>query len=144
MKPYLATITALLAAASAQAQTAEKPLAISPTDPALAWGGCPPGMPSGCRIAVLHGNPAQPNADVWLQLPAGAVLPKHKHSSAERMTLVSGELRVRYDGHPAAVLKPGSYAYGPAGMPHDGACVSKDPCTLFIAFEGPVDAVMIE
>jgi quercetin dioxygenase-like cupin family protein len=101
-------------------------------------------MPSGCRIAVLHGNPAQPNADVWLQLPAGAVLPKHKHSSAERMTLVSGELRVRYDGHPTAVLKPGSYAYGPAGMPHDGTCVSKDPCTLFIAFEVPVDAVMIE
>jgi hypothetical protein len=143
VKAHLTLLAAFLAA-SAQAQTSEKPLAISPTDPALAWGGCPPGLPSGCRIAVLHGNPAQPNADVWLQLPAGAVLPKHKHSSAERMTLVSGELRVRYDGHPTAVLKPGSYAYGPAGMPHDGTCVSKDPCTLFIAFEVPVDAVMIE
>jgi quercetin dioxygenase-like cupin family protein len=144
VKSNVTIAAALLAAAGTQAQAPEKPLAISPADPALAWGGCPPGMPSGCRIAVLHGNPAQPNADVWLQLPAGAVLPKHRHSSAERMTLVSGELRVRYDGHPEAVLKPGSYAYGPANMPHDGTCVSKDPCTLFIAFEGPVDAVMIE
>jgi uncharacterized RmlC-like cupin family protein len=36
---------------------------------------------------------------------------------------------------------PGSYAYGPAGMPHRADCRSKEPCTLFIAFEGPVDAV---
>ena len=34
----------------------------------------------------------------------------------------------------------GHYAYGPAGLAHEGACKSAQPCTLFIAFDGPVDA----
>jgi uncharacterized RmlC-like cupin family protein len=57
------------------------------------------------------------------------------------MVLVSGELHVTYDGHKTAVLKPGSYAYGPAKLPHQADCKSKGPCILFIAFESPVDAV---
>lgn len=119
---------------------AETPLAISVDDPKLAWGKCPPIFVSGCEIAVLHGDPAQPNADVFLRIAPGTTLPAHTHSSAERMTLSAGELRVRYQGNAPAVLKPGSYAYGPAKLPHEAMCVSKGPCVLFIAFEGPVDA----
>jgi glyoxylate utilization-related uncharacterized protein len=57
------------------------------------------------------------------------------------MVLVSGELQVTYDGHDTAVLKVGSYAYGPAKLLHAGLCVSDEPCVLAIAFESPVDAV---
>jgi quercetin dioxygenase-like cupin family protein len=56
------------------------------------------------------------------------------------MVLVSGELHVTYDGQEPAVLRPGMYAYGPAKAVHRGRCVSSEPCVLFIAFEGPVDA----
>ncbi len=38
------------------------------------------------------------------------------------------------------MIKPGNYIYGPSKKPHDGRCVSTDPCILFIAFEGPIDA----
>ncbi len=106
----------------------------------LQWGACPPIFPSGCQIAVLHGDPSKPNADVFLRVPGGYTIPAHSHTSAERMILVEGQLTVTYKGAAAAVLTPGQYAYGPAGLPHDGHCTGRKACTLFIAFEGPVDA----
>jgi len=60
------------------------------------------------------------------------------------MVLVAGELHVTYEGQPKAILKPGSYAYGPAKLPHSGECASAVPCVLFIAFESPLDAIPIE
>jgi quercetin dioxygenase-like cupin family protein len=122
----------------------EPALAVTAADPALKWGPCPPPFTAGCEIAVLHGDPARPNADVFLRVPGGYSLPAHSHTSAERMILVSGELKVRYQGAPPAALKPGAYAFGPAKRPHDGSCVSQQKCTLFIAFEGPVDAVAFQ
>jgi len=116
------------------------PLAITPEDPSLQWGPCPDIFPAGCEIAVLHGNPAQPNADVFLRVPGGYEIPAHSHTSAERMILARGELVVRYQGAAETTLAAGEYAYGPAGLPHRARCASATPCTLFIAFEGPVDA----
>jgi uncharacterized RmlC-like cupin family protein len=100
-------------------------------------------MPAGCGLAVLHGDPAKPNADVFLRVPGGAVISEHWHTSAERMVLVSGELAVRYQDQAEVVLKPGMYAYGPAKVPHTASCRGSAPCVLFIAFESAVDAVAI-
>ncbi len=66
--------------------------------------------------------------------------PAHSHTSAERMVLVEGQLTVTYKGAAAARLTPGVYAYGPASLPHEAKCAGRKPCTLFIAFKGPVDA----
>jgi len=121
-------------------QASELPLAVPATSPALEWGPCPPVFPAGCEIAVLHGDPAQPNADIFLQVPGGYTIPPHRHTSAERMILVSGRLEVKYQGSDATTLMPGDYAYGPAKLPHRASCMGDKPCTLFIAFEGPVDA----
>ena len=136
----------LLAGAFAGAPVSAQELALARTakDSQLNWGPCPPFLPKGCRIAVLHGDPAKANADVFLKVPANSILPRHWHTSAERMVLVSGELRVTYDGHKTAVLKPGTYAYGPAKLPHKAECKKAGPCVLFIAFESPVDAVPSE
>lgn len=133
--------SALLALASPPAPAAETPVAFAFTDAQLQWGPCPDFMPKGCEIAVLHGDPAQANADVFFKVPAGLTVPDHWHTSAERMVLVSGELHVTYEGRPTTVLKPGMYAYGPAGLAHRAVCGSGAPCVLFIAFEAPVDAV---
>jgi quercetin dioxygenase-like cupin family protein len=56
------------------------------------------------------------------------------------MILIEGQLTVKYKGAPAAALTAGEYAFGPAGLPHDAKCAAGKSCTLFIAFEGPVDA----
>lgn len=131
-------------ATAAMPASVEVPLVKAAADPALSWGPCPAPLPTGCELAVLHGDPAKPNADVLLRMPGGYAIPPHRHSSAERMMLVSGQMEVKYQGAAAATLNPGNYAYGPANLPHRATCIGVMPCTLFVAFEGPVDVVPVE
>jgi quercetin dioxygenase-like cupin family protein len=136
---YIALLGVALTACSQATPASESALAVAANDPALKWGPCPSIFPAGCEIAVLHGDPSKPGADVFLRVPAKYRIPAHSHTSAERMILTSGELRVTYKGQPSATLAAGNYAYGPAKLPHDAECLSDEPCTLFIAFEGAVD-----
>lgn len=130
--------------AAAKTPPPEPALSITADDPQLKWGGCPPFMPKGCEIAMLHGDPAKANLDVFFRVPAKAVIPLHWHTSAERMILITGELHVTYEGQKTAVLKPGTYAYGPAKRSHHAVCAGETPCVLFIAFETPLDAVPVQ
>ena len=138
-------LSALFLGSAAHAQTpaTEQALTWTASDAQLKWGPCPPFLPKGCAIAVLHGDPAKDNVDVFFKVPAKSTIPMHWHSSAERMVLVAGELHVTYEGQKKAVLKRGTYAYGPAKHAHDGYCASAVPCILFIAFESPLDAVPV-
>lgn len=133
---HLTLWTLCLMAASAHAQ--------APDDAALKWGPCPAFLPAGCQIAVLNGDPAKPNADLFFKVPAKSKLPLHWHTSAERLLLVSGELHVTYQGQAAKIMKAGTYAYGLPKLPHSGVCVSAVACVLFIAFESPVDAIPVD
>jgi quercetin dioxygenase-like cupin family protein len=112
--------------------------------PELDWGLCPEFMPESCRLAVVQGNPAEPNADAFFKLAPGTTVPEHWHTSAERMVLLSGLMEVDYVGQAPVRVEPGTYAYGPAELPHETHClgVAGDaPCVLFIAFEEPIDAI---
>lgn len=137
-----ASMFVLFCCGAAAAQDAPQDLAPASTfkDSSLKWGACPPFLPEGCGIAVLHGDPTQPNADIFFKVPGKSKIARHWHTSAERMVLVSGELQVTYDGQKPTLLIPGSYAYGPAKLPHEATCASEEPCVLMIAFESPVDA----
>ena len=130
--------------AHAQAPSQEQALTWTAGDAQLKWGPCPPFLPKGCGIAVLHGDPAKDNVDVFFKVPAKSSIPLHWHTSAERMVLVAGELHVTYDGQKKAILRSGTYAYGPAKRPHKAFCASAVPCVLFIAFESPLDAMPIK
>jgi mannose-6-phosphate isomerase-like protein (cupin superfamily) len=110
----------------------------------LEWGGCPEFMPESCRIAVLQGDPAKPNADIFFKLEGNTKVPNHWHHSAERMVLVSGKMEVEYEGLQPKVINVNSYAYGPAEHRHKAACISEEPCVLFIAFEEPIDAFAVK
>lgn len=138
--PHLGLLACAAVWATA-ALAAEPALAKTFQDKDLQWGPCPPFLPEGCGIAVLHGDPARPNVDVFFKVPGGAKIAAHTHTSAERMVLVSGELTVTYEGQPPVKLKKGMYAYGPAKVPHEATCARGDPCVLFIAFESPLDAM---
>lgn len=122
------------------ASSDEAAVAFSVDAPALEWQPCMDFLPAGCELAVLNGDPAEPNADLFIRFPANAVIARHRHTSAERMVLISGEMHVTYDGHETEVLKAGTYAYGPARLPHTAYCAVGEDCVLFIAFEEPVDA----
>ncbi|WP_224490431.1 cupin domain-containing protein [Robertkochia flava] len=105
---------------------------------------CPPFIPEGCTITVLQGDHTKGNFDILFKIPANFDVPKHWHTSPERMVLLSGTLEVTYDGEATQVLKTGDYAYGPAKKPHTARCGDDGPCTLFIAFENPLDAHPVE
>lgn len=139
-------VLSMLLPSVAGAQDAPKAPALAhmATDTQLKWGPCPAFIPEGCEIAVLHGDPAKDNADIFFRVPANFNIPRHWHTSAERMVLVSGQLQVTYDGHEPVNLQPGMYAYGPAKLPHKAYCAKGDPCVLFIAFESPIDAFPME
>lgn len=132
-----ATALALCAPAAGAQQASE---AFVQNAEALEWSPCPGFMPTGCELAVLHGNPSQPNADIFIRLPGRSSIPRHWHSSPERMVLLSGEMEIDYAGQKPISLTAGTYAFGPARKPHTADCRSEDPCLLFIAFEGPIDA----
>lgn len=125
-----------------ETEVKEKSIMWEHNDPSLEWGGCPDFMPEGCEIAVLHGDPAERNADIFFKVPANSKIPNHYHTSVERMVLVAGELEVTYEGEKPQTLKVGSYAYGPAEKPHSAKC-GDSPCVLFIGFEEPVDAIPV-
>ncbi len=120
----------------------EKSIMWEHNDPGLEWGGCPGFMPEGCKIAVLHGDPAERNVDIFFKVPANSKIPNHYHTSVERMVLVAGELEVTYEGEKPKTLKVGSYAFGPSRKPHSAKC-GDSPCILFIAFEEPLDAIPV-
>ena len=137
-------VGSLLAASAAVAQAdalKELPPTWAAGDSRLKWGGCPEGLPKGCQLAVLNGDPAKPGADVFLKLPAKSKVASHKHTSVERIVLVEGELSLTYDGLKPLTLKRGTYHYGPAGAVHEASCLSAQPCVLFISFEKPVDLI---
>ena len=144
LKVLRVVLSALFVLFSQIAWSAEPALAITFKDAQLKWGPCPEFIPKGCEIAVLHGDPAKENADIFFKVPANFTVPNHWHTSAERIVLVSGELQVTYEGQPTTTLKPGTYAYGPAKLAHKAVCGNAGPCVLFIAFETPVDAVAVE
>ena len=133
----------LTVSGAAYAEPPASPLATDVAGSETKWGPCPPIFPGACAMTVLQGDPAKPNSDVVLRVGPGTTLPRHKHTSAERMILLAGRLSVKYDGAPVAVLNRSNYAYGPAGLPHVAKCEGKTPCLLFIAFEGPVDAELV-
>lgn len=132
-------VVGMLTLPEAHAQS-NAPHSWTASDPDLAWGPCPAFMPESCEIAVLQGAPDEPNADIFFKMAPGTTVPAHTHTSVERMVLVSGEMRVTYDGHAPVDLRPGAYAYGPAEMPHKATCADGEACVLFIAFEEPIDA----
>ena len=109
-------------------------------DSDLNWNPCPDFMPESCRIAVIQGDPAEPNADVFFKMKGNTSVPKHWHHSPERMVLISGEMQVQYESQEPVVLMEGDYAYGPPQKLHTASCLSDNPCVLFIAFEKPIDA----
>lgn len=134
-------LTMVVSAQNTEVIETELSLVKTTEDADLKWGPCPPFMPNGCSIAILHGDPSKENLDVFFKVPANSNIPSHWHNSVERMLLVSGELEVTYQGEKSRTLKVGSYAYGPAKKPHIAKCGDAGPCILFIAFEEPLDAI---
>lgn len=143
MKSTAFILMLVLSSAGHYALAAEKALVISHLDQSLQWGPCPDFIPKGCEIAVLQGDPAKTNLDIYFKVPADFAIPHHFHTSQERMVLVSGKLDVKYDNQDSVTINVGEFAYGPAKLPHSAYCHKGAPCVLYIGFVEPLDAMPI-
>ena len=89
----------------------------------VAWGPAPPSLPSGAQLAVLLGNPGEEGTFVLrLKFPAGYVIPPHRHSKDEFLTVIAGHFAEasgeKLDRTASPYLAPASFVHLPAGMPH--------------------------
>ena len=137
------TIGSLAVAIVATAFTvaAQSPHAIAHAN-ALQWGPAPPALPPGAQISVLEGNPGAKGAvTMRLKLPANYDIPPHWHSMDERLTIISGTLRVGMGdtidrGH-SDTLAVGDFVSLPAKMHHYAWTAT--PTIVQINLEGPFD-----
>src|SRR5262245_5480607 len=87
------------------------------------WGPAPPSLPPGAQAAVLLGSPAKEGPFVIrLKFPAGFIVPPHRHSKDEFVTVISGKFAVaageKADRESLKPLAAASFVHLPAGMPH--------------------------
>ena len=106
------------------------------------WGPGPAHLPAGAELAVLEGNPAEKGAvTIRLRFPANYGIPPHWHSMAERVTVLSGALRVgmgdKLDRQASQSLAPGGFVSLPADMHHFAWTAT--PTVVQITLEGPFD-----
>lgn len=135
---------ALLLAVGPASAGDDKAFVVEYDSPEIQWGPCPEFMPDSCSLAVLQGDPKEKNTDVLFRMRGGTTIPHHWHTSAERMVLLTGKMKVDYDDQAPVVVEPGNYAYGPPELPHTTDCQSEEDCVLFISFDKPVDAVAVD
>jgi hypothetical protein len=131
---------------AAPAQAADAHHTVVPAD-AVKWGPSPPSLPPGAQAAVLLGSPAKAGPFVLrLKFPDGFVVPPHRHTKDELVTVLSGGFGIssgeKVDKAAAKPLPAASFVHLPAGMPHfawaDGETVVQ------INGVGPFDVVYVD
>jgi quercetin dioxygenase-like cupin family protein len=95
---------------------------VVPAD-AVKWGAAPPSLPPGAQAAALLGSPAKEGPFVLrLKFPAGFVIPPHRHTKDEFVTVLSGRVAIssgeKVDRGALKHVPAASFIHLPAGMPH--------------------------
>ena len=122
------------------AEADAKHVLLTPAD--LQWGEAPPGLPAGAQLAVLEGDPTKKGPfTIRLQMPDGYKIMPHTHSTAEKVTIISGTgflgMGGKFDEAGAKQMEPGSFAILPAGMQH--FAFSKGETVVQISGKGPFE-----
>lgn len=134
----------LLIPASAQAQGAHH---TTVSADAVKWGAAPASLPPGAQAAVLLGSPGKEGPFVIrLKFPAGFIVPPHRHSKDEFLTVISGRFSVTHgEKVDRAMVKPlpaQSFFHLPAGMPH--YAIAEEETVVQINGTGPFDVIYID
>ena len=114
---------------------------------AVQWGPAPPSLPPGAQAAVLLGSPAKEGPFVLrLKFPAGFIVPPHRHSKDELVTVISGAFGIgsgeTLDRAAAKPLPPASFIHLPAGMPHYALATGES--IVQINGTGPFDVIYVD
>ena len=127
-------------------QAAEQHHTVVPGE-SVAWGPAPPSLPPGAQAAVLLGSPAKEGPFVLrLKFPAGFIVPPHRHSKDEFVTVISGTFSIasgeKVDRALLQPLRAASFVHLPAGMPH--YALTEVESIVQINGVGPFDVTYID
>jgi quercetin dioxygenase-like cupin family protein len=120
------------------------PAAIAITPDTVVWKPGPPSLPAGTQAAVLEGDPTKPGiVTMRLKLAKGFRLPMHTHAGEERVTVLSGTMRVTYvesaNGAAAQtstrIFPAGSFYVTPRGVVH--AVAVDEETVMQVTVQGP-------
>ena len=89
----------------------------------IQWMPCPPGLPDGCRLAVLEGSPKKPGLfTVRFSGDNDLYLRPHTHPKDERVTILKGKVAVAFGSdsgrEQATEFGPGDYYVNAHGAVH--------------------------
>ena len=134
-----------LTSAAVHTESSEKAPTIVPGD-SVNWGSAPPSLPAGAQASVLHGSPGKEGPFVLrLRFPAGFVVPPHRHSKDELVTVISGRFSIvagdKVDRSAFRALPPASFVHLPAGTPH--YAVAETESVVQINGFGPFDVMYV-
>jgi ketosteroid isomerase-like protein len=106
----------------------------------LKWGDPPPSLPAGAKLAVVQGDPSQPQPFVVrLQVPAGYKIAPHWHPGVENVTVLAGTVALgmgeTFDESKMTTASVGAYASLPAEMRH--YFMAKTAATIQVHGQGP-------
>ena len=106
----------------------------------LNWGDPPPSLPAGAKLAVVQGDPSQPQPFVVrLQVPAGYKIAPHWHPGVENVTVLAGTVALgmgeTFDESKMTTASVGAYASLPAEMRH--YFMAKTAASIQVHGQGP-------
>lgn len=142
----IALVLVLFTAGASAAQEAPAELrVIRPAD--IEWQPAPPFLEPGAEGVVLWGDPGQPAPFVLrIRLPADYRIAPHRHSTAERLTVISGTLCFATGPEDASsddtCIGPGAYRLMPAGMIHTDWTTG--PVEYQLDVVGPFDLTYVD
>jgi quercetin dioxygenase-like cupin family protein len=114
---------------------------------AVKWGPAPPSVPAGAEMAILLGNPGKDGPfAIRLKFPAGYVVPPHRHSKDELVTVLSGRFVItageKVDRAAAKAMPAGSFFHMPAGTAH--YAIAETETVLQLSGMGPFDVTYVD
>jgi quercetin dioxygenase-like cupin family protein len=114
---------------------------------AVKWGPAPPSLPPGAEAAALLGSPAKDGPfALRLKFPAGFIVPPHRHSKDEAVTVISGRFTItmgeKVDRASLKALPAGSFFYMPAGTAH--YAFAETEAVVQINGIGPFDVIYVD
>jgi quercetin dioxygenase-like cupin family protein len=95
---------------------------------------------TGIQVANVWGDVAKGAHGAFFRFDPGFVSPLHTHTYDYYAVVIKGDLENYQPGQKPEKLGPGSYWYQRGKQAHTTACVSKEPCEIYIVQQNKFDA----
>ena len=95
---------------------------------------------TGIQAANVWGDVTKGAHGAFFRFDPGFVSPLHTHTYDYYAVVIKGDLENYQPGQKPEKLGPGSYWYQRGKQAHTTACVSKEPCEIYIVQQNKFDA----